>query len=142
MIHEKLLASIKRHEGWRDKAYQDTEEIWTIGYGRNLQELRIDKELGEEWLLEDIEEAERAANRFPEYALLDTVARKNVFVEMVFNMGPRRVAGFRNMLAAIRDDNFDRAAAEMLDSKWARQVGARANRLSELMKHGLYQDDD
>ncbi len=108
--------------------------------GRNLQELEIDEQLGEDWLIEDIEEAQRGARRFPEYGLLDTIPRKNVFVEMVFNMGPRRVAGFRNMLAAIRDDDFDRAADEMLDSKWARQVGRRANRLAEQMRSGRFTD--
>ena len=133
----KLYDSIRRHEGWRDKAYQDTEEIWTVGYGRNLQELRIDKELGEKWLAEDIETAVRYAKRFPEYDLLSE-ARQCVLVEMVFNMGPSRVAGFKNMLAAIREGEYEEAAIEMLDSKWARQVGRRARRLAEQMESGEY----
>ena len=137
-----LVASVKRHEGWRDKAYQDTEGIWTIGYGTNLQELQIDRHLGEQWLKEKLVESWEAAQRFPEWEDLDTLARRNVFIEMIYNMGPSRTAGFRNMLSAIRDGDFDRAAAEMLDSKWARQVGVRANRLSALMKNGQYQDDD
>jgi lysozyme len=141
MVDPRLLNSLERHEGYRDKAYQDSEGIWTIGYGTNLQELRIDEFLARKWLLETTEEATRMARRFPEYHTLDTDARRNVFIEMVFNMGPGRVAGFRNMLGAIRDENFELAAAEMLDSKWARQVGVRAVRLSELMKNGNYQDE-
>lgn len=142
MFDQHLLESIRRHEGYRDKAYQDTEGVWTIGYGTNLQELRIGKDLANRWMLESVTEAYEAAKRFPEFSLLDTVARRNVFVEMIYNMGPGRVAGFRNMLGAIRDQRWGEVSEEMLDSKWARQVGIRATRLAEVMLHGNYTDDD
>ena len=133
-----LVESIRTHEGWRNKAYQDSEDIWTIGYGRNLQELEITKELGEAWLAIDIAQATEAARRFPEFKLLHG-ARQDVFIEMVFNMGPSRVAGFRLMLAAIRDGDFEEAAIQMLDSKWARQVGKnRSHRLAKQMESGEY----
>ena len=141
MLDQKLIDSTIRHEGWRDKAYQDTEGVWTIGYGTNLQELQIDEFLGRRWLIEKLEEAEKAAQRFPEWAQLDTQARRNVFVEMIYNMGPRRVAGFRNTLAAIREQDWPRVKKEMLDSKWARQVGVRADRLAALMEQGQYADE-
>lgn len=140
-MDSRLLESIERHEGYRDRAYQDTEGVWTIGYGTNLQELQIDEFLARKWLLEDVEEAERYARQFPEWSYLDTDARKNVFIEMVYNMGPSRVAGFRNTLAAIRNRDWEEAAVEMLDSKWARQVGRRARTLSELMRSGTYPDE-
>jgi lysozyme len=132
-----LKESIRRHEGWRDKAYQDSEGIWTVGYGRNLQELEIDKQLGETWLEDDLKTARLAAERIPEYSLL-TDERKDVLVEMVYNMGPSRVAGFRMMLAAIRDGDWEEAAIQMLDSKWARQVGVRARRLAKQMESSEY----
>ena len=44
---QRLVASLEKHEGYRDKAYQDTEGVWTIGYGTNLQELRIDESIEE-----------------------------------------------------------------------------------------------
>lgn len=130
-----LAESIRQHEGWRDKAYQDSEGVWTIGYGTNLQELKIDKQQGEQWLELQIQEATLGAGRFPEFALLNAV-REDVFIEMVYNMGPKRVAGFRKMLAAIRDGEWEEAAIEMLDSKWARQVGRRAWSLAKLMETG------
>ena len=136
-----LRSSVRRHEGWRNKAYQDSEGIWTIGYGRNLQELVITKEQGEKWLEEDLRVARLASKRFPEFTLMNPV-RQDVFIEMVFNMGPSRVAGFRNMLAAIREGDWNDAADEMLDSKWARQVGRRAVRLAQIMRDGFYQEDD
>jgi lysozyme len=132
-----LINSIRHHEGWRDKAYQDSEDIWTIGYGTNLQELKIDKQLGEAWLEASVKQARKAAERFPEYVML-TPVRKDVLVEMIYNMGPRRVAGFRMMLQAIREGDWEEAAIQMLDSKWARQVGRRARRLAEQMESGVY----
>lgn len=134
-----LIESIMTHEGWRNKAYQDSEGIWTIGYGRNLQQLTISESLGSRWLQEDIATAEKAARRFPEYdELRSCPPRADAFIEMVFNMGPSRVAGFRNMLRAIREHDWEAASKEMLDSKWARQVGVRARRLSEQMRTGAY----
>jgi lysozyme len=133
----KLRDSIRQHEGWRNKAYRDSEGIWTIGYGRNLQELEIDKEIGEKWLDQDVATAAMYAERFPEFHKLDAV-RKDVLIEMVFNMGPSRVAGFRKMLGAIRDGDWEEAAIQMLDSKWAKQVGQRARRLAKQMESGEY----
>ena len=134
----RLIDSLVKHEGYRSRAYQDSEGIWTIGYGQNLQILEIDEYLARKWLLEGVEKAERYAKAFPEWGYLDTDARRNVFIEMIYNMGPKRVSGFRNTLAAIRDQDWEEAAVEMLDSKWARQVGRRARTLSELMKNGHY----
>ena len=139
-MDQRLVESVKRHEGWREKAYQDTEGIWTVGYGRNLQELTISKELGTQWLVEDIAEAMGYARGFEEWTKLNTDARRNVFVEMIFNMGPSRVAGFKNMLRAIKEQDWVKASEEMLDSRWARQVGRRADRLAKLMKEGNYAD--
>lgn len=135
---DELQRSIETHEGWRDRAYLDSEGIWTIGYGRNLQELKIDKATGERWLQQDIASAAKDARRFPEWGDLRSPARQDVFIEMVFNMGATRVAGFRNMLRAIRENDWSTAAKEMLDSKWARQVGNRAARLAEQMRTGAY----
>lgn len=137
-MDRRLLASIRGHEGLRLKAYQDTEGVWTIGYGRNLQELQIGAKLAEEWLQEDVAEAEKYARRFDEYYELDTEARRNVFVEMCFNLGPSRLGKFRKMLSAIRDHRWQDAAVEMLDSKWADQVGQRAVTLARLMEDGDY----
>ena len=72
--------------------------------------------------------------------VLNTDPRQDVFIEMVFNMGPSRVAGFRNMLQAFRDEDWELASVEMLDSKWARQVGVRANRLAKIMSDGKYDE--
>lgn len=55
---------------------------------------------------------------------------KLVLINMTFQMGPSRLAKFENALAALRDERFDIAAAELLDSAWAKQTPNRAHRLA------------
>jgi len=57
-------------------------------------------------------------------------------VDMGFNMGVPRLMKFVNMWAAVDEGNFEWASEEMLDSRWAKQVGRRATHLSEAMKTG------
>ena len=55
---------------------------------------------------------------------------------MMFNLGKTRLSKFVKMRDAIEDHDYNRAAKEMLDSKWADQVGNRAVELAELMRGG------
>jgi lysozyme len=48
---------------------------------------------------------------------------------------------FENTLALIRSGSYAQAAAEMVKSKWAKQVGKRADRLANMMKTGEVTDD-
>jgi len=136
----RLSLSLKKHEGLKLRAYQDTEKVWTIGYGTNLQTLRIDDELAERWLGEGIRSATVSAKMFPEWQYLDTDARQNAFCEMVYNLGPMRLSGFRKMLDAIKVQDWKTVAKEALDSKWATQVGQRAVTLIAMLQTGQFQE--
>lgn len=57
-----------------------------------------------------------------------------VLVNMAFNLGRRRFSGFKRMLTAVRQYDFQEAADEMIDSKWRKQVPNRAMRLVGLMR--------
>jgi hypothetical protein len=57
-------------------------------------------------------------------------------LNMTFNLGDR-LLGFRKALAAVQAGDWSTAAAEMLDSQWAAQVGPRAQRLAEAMRTGV-----
>lgn len=138
MNYPTLIGSAKRNEGLRVAAYQDTKGIWTIGYGRNLQAIRITEQQAGEWLEEDMLAAIRDAQQFPEYVCLIGDARENAFIEMVFNMGAKKVNEFKKMLAAIAQDDWTIAAHEMLNSEWAKEVGARATRLAQMMVSGEF----
>jgi lysozyme len=133
-LNADLLASLKAHEGLRLKAYMDSEGIWTCGYGRNLQQLEITREQAEVWLIEDAAKAIGELNRaFPGWKDHSEV-RQNVLIEMMFNIGAPRLAGFVKFWAGMRDKNYKRAAAEMISSRWAKQVGQRAVTLAARME--------
>lgn len=66
-------------------------------------------------------------------------ARLGVLRNMSFNMGWKRLSGFKNMLAAAQAGLWNTASAQMLDSAWARQVGDRAQRLAKQMLDGIWQ---
>jgi len=59
---------------------------------------------------------------------------QQVIVNMCFNMGAPRLGQFKKFIKAIHDEDWATASVEMLDSRWAKQVGDRANRLSDRIK--------
>jgi len=152
---EKLI----KHEGLRLEVYQDSLGIDTIGIGRNLKDRGITPaEL--EWMdipnmavvhtmgiteadamylaendIKIVEEELCRAHRCVED--LDAV-RQLILMDMAFNMGVPRLNKFKNMWAAVHKGDFDTAAVEMLDSRWAKQVKGRATKLSEAMKSGEF----
>lgn len=134
---------LRRHEGCRLKPYKDTEGVWTIGYGHTGKDIHsatpaISMEQASKWLAEDITEAIAVAKTIaPVYRELDSV-RKAVLINMAFNLG-YRLKGFKKFLAALEVRDYSRAALEMLDSKWARQVKGRATELSARMSSGKIQ---
>ena len=72
---------------------------------------------------------------FPTFDKLSDV-RQEVLVNMTFNMGRNRMVGFRKMRLALIEGDHAEASVQMLDSKWASQVGARARELALRMKTG------
>jgi lysozyme len=133
---ERLTASIKHHEGKVLKVYKDSVGVPTIGYGRNLKDVGVSEMEAEIMLQADIYRAiEGAVKVVPSFSTL-TDARQEVLVEMAFNLGASRLAGFVKTLQLIEEGDWEGAAAEMLDSRWAEQVGHRAVRLSRKFAQG------
>lgn len=152
---DKLIA----HEGLVLTVYQDSLGIDTIGIGRNLEDRGISKEeldymdipsmavvyehgiteADARYLAEnDVQIVEEELVRsHPCVDKLDSV-RQLVLMDMAFNMGVPRLCKFKKMWNAIHEQSFEIASIEMLDSKWARQVGGRATRLSDAMKKGEF----
>ena len=63
-------------------------------------------------------------------------ARRRALLNMAFNLGLPRLLGFTAMLADLESGDFAGAARETIDSRWARQVGARAQRIATLLAEG------
>ena len=135
-------SQLKRDEGEVLHAYQDHLGYWTIGIG-----ILIDKRKGGGLRPEESEfifrnrlkllEAE-LADRLPWISKLDP-ARKGVLINMAFQMGVAGLLGFKNTLAMIEAGRYQDAAKAMLQSKWATQTPARAQRLSNQMATGQWQ---
>ena len=153
---EKLIDQLILHEGLELKVYKDTLGIDTIGVGRNLEDRGItDGELMHMNLLReeiyttgitekdarfllgnDIDIVERELlDAHPCMERLDDV-RIRVLLDMAFNLGVPRLRKFKNMWAGIHEGDHIRAGDDMMDSRWANQVGARAVRLCKMMKEG------
>lgn len=140
MNRELLRSQLERHEGLRLRVYQDTVGKATIGYGRNLDDVGISRDEADFMLAGDIEKVERQLATVSEYRELDSV-RQTVIANLCFNVGFYGLMQFKRMWAAIGRGNYKAASKEMLDSKWARQVGARAVELSEIMRTGEVSGD-
>jgi len=124
------------HEGLELKPYRCTAEKLTIGVGRNIEDRGITEDEARYLLKNDIKIVEdELLERKPEVAGLDSV-RQRVLVDMGFNLGIPTLLKFQNMWAAIEEEDFERAAEEAMDSRWAKQVGRRAERLCQAMATG------
>lgn len=133
---ETLIEQITRHEGLRLKMYLDTEGIETIGVGHNLRDRPISERAAKIILEDDLQDTiDDLYRSFPWVQALDDV-RRNVLINMAFNLGVPRLKKFVNTMSAIQVENWQLAADEMLDSKWARQVGVRAEELANQMRGG------
>jgi len=147
------------HEGIRLKPYRDTVNKLTIGVGYNVQDRGLadmERILGRRVILAqgitesealkvldaDIRSYENAVIKaFPQYVHLDEV-RQRVVLDMAFNMGYRALS-FKNTIRCVILAEYDKAADNMMLSKWADDVGDgpgkqfdRAERLSLMMRTG------
>ena len=133
-----LIEQLRLHEGVRSKVYLCSEGYETIGVGRNVSESGIglsDDEIAY-LLANDIARCEQEiAERFDWFDDLDPV-RQDAIIAMAFNLGITRLSQFQNMLRALSESRFSDAATEALDSRWARQVGQRAQTVAEMIRTG------
>ena len=131
-----LIRQLRLHEGERLQPYRCTAGKLTIGIGRNLDDRGITREESAMLLSNDIRLAETQLVRaLPWVAQLDDV-RQRVLLDMAFNLGVPGLLQFKRTLGAIEAGQYEKAAAMMLDSKWSKQVGTRAERLSRMMFTG------
>lgn len=131
----RLVEQLIEHEGLRLKPYKDTEGKLTIGIGRNLDDVGISEGEARFMLGNDIARAFGAAGKYRWFSRLSD-NRQRVILDMLFNLGATRFATFKRMIAALERGNFEDAAAEMIDSKWAHQVKSRAWKLVDMMRSG------
>lgn len=140
----KLREQLKIDEGVKYEVYDDHLGYKTFGIGHLVK--TTDEEYGapcgtpvsvdrvNSVFDEDVEtyiaEAEKVFGNLQEMPQ----EAQQVIVNMCFNMGAPRLSQFKKFIKAIHDEDWKTASVEMLDSRWAKQVGDRANRLSDRIK--------
>lgn len=133
-----LESDLRRDEGVREKPYTDSVGKLSIGVGRNLDDVGLRDDEIALMLQNDIKAAEADLDRNVSWWRGMPEPAQRALVNMAFNMGIRKLLGFRKMLAALQNNNYNKAAEEAMDSKWATQVGKRSERISGLYRscHG------
>lgn len=133
-----LLDDLKRDEGKRLKPYRCTAGKLTIGYGRNLDETGISEEEAEMMLVNDVNECMYSLDEnIGWWRNLSENAQRGL-LNMRFNLGMGGLLKFKKMLAALEkasggdESQYAEAATQAMDSRWARQVVARAERIRDL----------
>jgi lysozyme len=129
-----LVNRIKHHEGYRSRVYKCTEGFDTIGYGFAIKDLELDEDIAEEILMRKVEKLIKRVRA--KFDWLDSVPHEvqGVLVEMSYQMGLSSVCKFRLALKYMENQNWERAADEMLLSKWHRQTPNRAKELSNIIR--------
>ena len=136
---EALREQLKIDEGVKYDIYKDHLGYPTFGIGHLITEndpehgkpdgTKISEDRVNEIFETDVAKfVSEAKILFPDLDDLPDVAQQ-VIVNMAFNMGRPRLSKFKNFIAGVNDRDWTRAAEEMMDSRWATQVGDRAIRL-------------
>lgn len=135
-------SQLKRDEGEVLHAYPDHLGYLTIGVG-----ILIDQRKGGGLRPEESEYIFRnrlmilrreLTSRLPWFRRLDD-ARQGALINMAFQLGINGLLNFRRTMSLIQSGQYAQAAAEMLDSRWAKQTPERAKRISEQIRTGVWQ---
>jgi len=145
---DNIVDQLKRDEGEVLHVYLDQLGIPTAGVGHNLSAHHqliykvgdlITQAQSDEWLQEDLQETNLELQHNLLWVWDLDVVRRGVFQNMNFNMSINRLMGFVNTLAAAKAGDWQRTHDEMLKSRWATEVGARAYRLAIQIVKGEWQ---
>jgi lysozyme len=131
-----LLKQIKEHEGLRLKPYKCPAGRLTIGYGHNLEDNGLSKTACEFILFEDIEEAKRNLYTIFTRDFFDSLSnnQKIALIDMMFNLGLSKFLTFKKFIKAVKERNWDKASAEIINSRAYQQNKSRYKKLSEQIK--------
>ena len=136
----KLIEILKRHEGVKNTLYKCTSDKWTIGVGRNLEDVGLSEEEIDILLQNDITRTEELLDEYMSWwSDLDYI-RQDAMINFVFNVGIGTAMKFKKAMTALEQGDYDVAADEMMDSNWSKQVGQRAVEVTEMIRTGEYQD--
>ena len=136
MNTDQLAAQLTVDEGLRIKVYTDTVGKLTVGVGRNISDRAFSADEIALMLKNDIaavcSQLDKAA---PWWSSLSE-RRKQALANFTFNVGIGTALTFKNTMQLLQSGQYTAAADEMMRSKWASQVGARAVRITTMIREG------
>lgn len=133
---QKLKGLLVRHEKYMQFPYSDTTGHLTVGIGRNLTDRGVSATEAFYLLGDDVDYFDSKLLQYLRCYSGLSEARQIALVDMCFNLGVQGFLNFKEMIAALEMGDHGRAADEMLNSKWAQQVGDRANVLANIIRTG------
>lgn len=113
-------------EGLVLKAYECSQGYTSIGVGRNLDTRGITEEEAMYLLSNDIDSVFKDLDKHLAIWRSYPIDCQYVLIDLCFNCGIHTLLSFRKTLAFCQLGEWERAATELLDSKYAKQVGRRA----------------
>lgn len=142
-MKQELMRQLRGDEDVRPCVYPDQFGYMTIAVGRLVDSRKRGAGLRPDeiqYLLNnDVDDRIEALSRaLPWFQNLDD-ARRGALLNMAFQLGVEGLLGFKQTLQHIGAGKYETAATEMLDSVWAKQTPARAKRISEQMRTGIWQ---
>lgn len=123
--------------------YRDSVGKRTTGYGFNIDDSTVRQALPQDVISGNRNITRNEANRLFD-TLYSNAARdaknylgedsfnrlnnrqKDIMTDMAYNMGFNRLSGFNNLKNSIQRGDYGKAANDMKDSRWYRQVGRRS----------------
>ena len=135
---DEIAESLKFEEGYRAHVYLCSAGAQTVGYGRNVDAdggIGISEDEADYLLRNDIARTIDECKRWDWFDRLDP-SRQSVVVQLCFQLGYPRLSNFNRMLMALSQEppDYETAADELLDSRFAEQVPERATRLADQMR--------
>jgi len=128
---KKLIENIKHSEGFVGTVYQDSLDIDTLGYGTKMP---ISEDEAELLLEHRLNKKIKALIKEVPFVEKLSEERQGILYEMAYQLGIGGLLKFAKMWGALRVSDYEKAAKEMLDSKWAKQTPVRAEKLASKMK--------
>jgi lysozyme len=145
---ERLRTQLAQHEGSRPFVYDDltgkpigegtfVRGLPTVGVGRNLAGKGLSEDEIRYLLDNDINDCAMTAHTYSWFVRLDAV-RQNAVTELIFNLGPKRFAGFKKFLDFMNQDRYTQAGEELVRSQWYGQVKGRADTIIAMIVTGQW----
>lgn len=134
-MHVQLKKILIEHEGYKTRPYLDLENNLTIGIGRNLSERDMSGDEIDLFFDNDVSYFySKFIDTYPWFLKLN-IPRQIALIDMSF-MGFKTFQTFIHLIEALEKNDFDEAANEVLKSRYATQVGKRAQDIANILKTG------